>query len=133
MDKEAEKREKIVARYGERAKYVLKRMDMRDKLGIAQWQPKKKLNREEMEHMRALRQTDPQRFSPLRLAKMFGVSLEAATRILHSKFVKSETKEQQHFMPSMMTTTAKDPPSSHPSQSKQEHQPSVLPQRAPKR
>ncbi|TYJ57502.1 hypothetical protein B9479_001819 [Cryptococcus floricola] len=50
------------------------------------WQPTKKLTYSAMAGLRALHQFDSERFSKAALSKKFGVSHEAVTRILKSKF-----------------------------------------------
>ncbi|WVQ72328.1 hypothetical protein IAR50_001878 [Cryptococcus sp. DSM 104548] len=50
------------------------------------WQPTKKLTYSAMAGLRALYQLDPERFSKSVLSEKFGVSHEAVTRILKSKF-----------------------------------------------
>eukprot|EP00047_Mylnosiga_fluctuans_P002879 m.226323 g.226323 ORF g.226323 m.226323 type:complete len:207 (+) comp11410_c0_seq1:3955-4575(+) len=54
------------------------------------WRPKKRLSRHQMEHMRALHQSDGTTFSIANLANLFGVSNEAARRILRSKWQPSD-------------------------------------------
>ena len=85
-----QERQRLEALYGDRAKYIIRRKEMRERQVITSWQPKKKISREAMDELRELRQANPEWYTPSRLADRYGISLEAVVRILHSKFVKQE-------------------------------------------
>ena len=66
----------------------------RQKLGP--WRPLKRLTRYEMNHMRSLKEVQPEEWTVGKLARKFGVSSGAVKRILRSKFDPSEeVKERQ--------------------------------------
>lgn len=53
------------------------------------WRPTKRLLWHQIEHLRSLRQQDPKEWTHPKLAKQFGISVSAVTRILKSKCVSS--------------------------------------------
>ena len=65
----------------------------RKKLGP--WRPLKRLTRYEMNHMRSLRELQPEEWTITQLAKRFGVSDSAVKRILRSQFDPSSEVEQR--------------------------------------
>lgn len=77
--------------YGEQSKE--ERMPQKMKLGP--WRPLKRLTRSEMNHLRSLRQLQPEEWTTGRLSKMFGVSSSAVKRILRSKFDPSQEVEER--------------------------------------
>lgn len=58
------------------------------------WRPKRRLNRDAMDHLRTLHAQSPESFTPPVLAEMFGVSKEAARRILRSRYDPHSEKEE---------------------------------------
>lgn len=63
---------------------------------LGPWRPLKRLSRCEMDHMRYLRELQPDEWTHDKLSKMFGVSSSAVKRILRSKFdPSSEVEERQ--------------------------------------
>ncbi len=50
------------------------------------WRPKKRLTRYQMDHLRALRQEDPDTWTISKLSEVFCVSPVAVKRIMRSKF-----------------------------------------------
>jgi hypothetical protein len=54
--------------------------------GIKNWQPKKKLSREQMHDMKNLFMQDPVNYSFSELASLYGISFEAVRRIIKSRF-----------------------------------------------
>lgn len=70
--------------------------DLTTKEKLGPWRPLKRLSRWEMNHMRYLRETQPDEWTHDKLTKMFGVSSSAVKRILRSKFDPSaEVEERQ--------------------------------------
>ena len=60
------------------------------------WRPLKRLTRYEMDHMRSLREMQPEEWTYDKLGKTFGVSFSAVRRILRSKFDPSpEVRDRQ--------------------------------------
>ena len=60
------------------------------------WRPLKRLSRREMNHMRELKELQPEEWSNERLGRVFGVSGSAVRRILKSRFEpSSEVEERQ--------------------------------------
>lgn len=51
------------------------------------WRPTKRLLWHQIEHLRNMRQEDPKEWTHVKLAKQFGISVPAVTRILKSKCV----------------------------------------------
>ena len=63
---------------------------------LGPWRPLKRLTRQEMSHMRSVREMQPEEWTHGRLARVFGVSSSAVRRILRSKFEpNSEVEERQ--------------------------------------
>lgn len=56
------------------------------KHGHKLWRPKKRLTHHEMDHLRTLREEQPDVWPIPKLATTFGISVSAVTRILRSKF-----------------------------------------------
>ena len=50
------------------------------------WRPKKRLTRYEMDHLRTLKQQDPEIWTVSKLSQSFGISVSSVVRILKSKF-----------------------------------------------
>ncbi len=68
-------------------------------MGHEKWQPTKRLTWYQIDHLKTLRRTQPEEWSKTKLAKFFGVSISAVSRILKSKFEPSEeTKGRQDEM-----------------------------------
>jgi len=63
-----------------------KKQRERMKHGHKLWRPKKRLTRHEMDHLRTLREEQPDVWPIPKLATTFGISVSAVTRILRSKF-----------------------------------------------
>lgn len=59
------------------------------------WQPKKRLSRDAIEHLRALHGSAPAQFGHKVLSDMFGISQEAVRRILRSRFDPSDAGEAE--------------------------------------
>ena len=59
------------------------------KQGHRAWRPTKRLPWHQIEYLRTLRQEDPKEWTHSKLAKQFGISVSAVTRILKSKYVSS--------------------------------------------
>ena len=57
------------------------------------WRPLKRLSREEMNHMRSLKELQPEEWTNGKLARVFGVSGSAVKRILRSRFEPSSEVE----------------------------------------
>ena len=71
-----------------------KEVTKKKKLGP--WRPLKRLTRYEMNHLRSLRELQPEEWTDVKLATRFGVSQSAVHRILRSKFDPgSEVEERQ--------------------------------------
>lgn len=63
---------------------------------LGPWRPLKRLTRYEMNHMRSLKEIQPEEWSYTKLSRRFGVSSSAVKRILRSKFDPSaEVEEKQ--------------------------------------
>ncbi len=60
-----------------------------NKLGHSAWRPTKRLPWHQIEYLRTLRQEDPEEWTHSKLAKQFGISVSAVTRVLKSKYVSS--------------------------------------------
>ena len=54
--------------------------------GHNHWQPMKRLTHEQMDHLRNLKQMQPEEWTNQKLATKFGISLQSVIRILKSKF-----------------------------------------------
>lgn len=66
------------------------------RMGHDKWQPTKRLTWYQIEHLKTLRRTQPEKWSMKQLADSFGISTSAVSRILKSRFEPSdETKERQ--------------------------------------
>ena len=64
--------------------------------GHSTWKPKKRLTRYEMDHLRTLKQEDPDTWTLGKLSEAFGISVPSVVRILRSKFEPSpEVKQRQ--------------------------------------
>ena len=73
-----------------------KALRVKQKLGHARWQPAKRLTWHEIEHLRNLRKIQPEEWTKSKLARYFGISLPAVSKILRSKFEGSEeVRERQ--------------------------------------
>ena len=59
------------------------------------WRPKKRLTREQMSHLRTLRQEQPDLWTSAKLAESFGISFSSVVRILRSKFEPSPSVIQR--------------------------------------
>lgn len=69
------------------------------RMGHEKWQPTKRLTWYQIEHLKTLRKTQPEKWSVKQLADSFGISTSAVSRILKSRFEPSdETKERQDVM-----------------------------------
>ncbi|KAM9969617.1 hypothetical protein ACTFIR_001453 [Dictyostelium discoideum] len=92
QQKEAKKRleERIKKQYGDKANLILFKIEQRKKNG--QWAPENKVTRSDMEQIRELHKEDPEIYTISVLAKSFRISLEAVSRILHSKWSPDQTK-----------------------------------------
>lgn len=65
-------------------------------MGYDKWQPRKRLTWYQIDHLKTLHRTQPELWNATKLAKDFGISIPAVSRILKSKFEPSEeTKERQ--------------------------------------
>ena len=63
---------------------------------LGPWRPLKRLTHYEMNHMRSLRELQPEEWTNDKLARKFGVSASAVKRILKSKFdPRAEIEERQ--------------------------------------
>lgn len=58
----------------------------KQRLGHNQWQPVKRLTHEQIDHLRNLKQMQPEEWTNQKLAAMFGISIPSVIRILKSKF-----------------------------------------------
>lgn len=64
--------------------------------GHEQWRPRKRLTWYQIDHLKELRNEQPEKWTPVTLANAFGVSVSSVNRILRSKFEPSpEVKERQ--------------------------------------
>ena len=80
----------------EEKKKKRKELEENLKMGHDIWRPTRRLTWHQIEHLRTLKQTQPDEWSNTKLARFFGISISALVRILRSKFdPPSEVKERQ--------------------------------------
>ena len=70
-------------RHGRNSKYIIAAMEQPNR---GAWQPKKKISRADMERLRLLHKEMPHKYNFDRLAFVFGISRNAVTKILRSKW-----------------------------------------------
>ena len=58
----------------------------RQRFGHDQWRPAKRLTHDQMDHLRNLRQMQPEEWTNKKLSEKFGISVPSVARILKSKF-----------------------------------------------
>lgn len=81
----------------ERPAWQIHKEAVKEKLGGAAWNPRKKLSPDTMEGIRHLHQSQPQRFTTSVLAQHFKVSPEAVRRILKSRWRPSDEEHDERL------------------------------------
>eukprot|EP01137_Pigoraptor_chileana_P016003 Opistho-2@72459 len=84
-------------------------LSLRDR-GIVNWNPQRRLSREQMEHMRFLRREYPDQFPVQKLATSFHVSIEACIRILKSRWEPPEdvvARQAERKVPQLVASRAR--------------------------
>ncbi|KAF2257037.1 hypothetical protein BU26DRAFT_34424 [Trematosphaeria pertusa] len=77
--------------------WLVEKEAVKQKLGGAAWNPRKKLSPDTMEGIRHLHETQPDRFTTPILAQHFQVSPEAIRRILKSKWRPSDEEQEERL------------------------------------